>query len=188
MSTPILGQAQTSEDAVIRWVLGKGGPFWYPKELVPLYFRLAPALGVRPEVAVVQGCHETGYGRFGRAVTPWHYNPCGLKIPDPRGLADNDPAAHATFPNWETGVLAHLEHLALYAGCPGFPRPYRKIDAGTWTGCADPRHFPWVFGCAESVEDLGGEQVPDDEADWAPSPEYGYRLVNLLDDLLGNAA
>lgn len=175
--TNILGPAQVTEDQAMRWAIKNGAPTWFAK-LTKWYWRYGPAIGVRPEVAWVQACHETGFGKYGRAVTPEHNNYCGLKIPDPSGLADNDAAAHCKFPNPQTGVLAHIEHLAIYAGCPGFPRPYKKLSPTEWAGCADPRHFSWIVGKATTVEALGGN--------WAPSSTYGDRLVELLDKLLGD--
>jgi N-acetylmuramoyl-L-alanine amidase len=176
MPTPILGQARTTPERAIRWAVTRGAIMPFAIDLPPLYWREATRIGVRPEVAWVQACHETGFFKYGRAVTPEHHNYCGLKVPDPAAFADDDPRAHARFPSPEVGVLAHLEHLAIYAGCPGFPRSYRKLAADDWTGCADPRHFGWIAAKAPNVEDLGGK--------WAPSPTYGERLVALLEELM----
>ncbi len=159
--TPILGPAQVTDTQACYWALDRGAELWFGCGLVRTYWRLAPLLGVRPEVAYAQACHETGFGRFGRAVTREHHNYCGLKVTAPTG-ADDNPDAHARFPTPEVGVLAHLEHLALYAAAPGFPRATP----------VDPRHFGFLLGHAPTLEDLSGR--------WAPSPTYHENIVAML--------
>src|SRR5690606_13486135 len=111
----------------------------------------------------VQAAQETGYGRFGGVVKRSFHNWCGLKTR--QGGNSNDPNAHARFPDDETGVRAHLQHLALYAG----------VDVQG--EIVDPRYFPHLRGTATTVEALGGK--------WATSPEYGQLLVrNHLQALL----
>lgn len=90
------------------------------------------------------------------AVDPTFHNPAGIKTRDARG---DRPEDHARFQDWEEGVTAHLDHLALYAGAPGYPRQ----------DTPDPRHFTWIAGKAPTVEALGGL--------WAPSPDYGRSIV-----------
>lgn len=168
--TPILGPSVATSDQARSFITGKG--VWWWTALVQFYWDIAPLVGVRADVAFAQACKETGYGRFGRAVTPEHHNPCGLKIPDPTGLSDSDPSAHQRFPTWEVGVIAHLQHLALYAGAFGYPLPYTKIGPTRWTGAtADPRHFSFLWNRAgDSVEGLSGN--------WAPASDYGESIVN----------
>ena len=38
------------------------------------------------------------------------------------GGADHDITAHCQFDSWETGIRAQVDHLALYAGAPGYPK------------------------------------------------------------------
>lgn len=154
-----------------QWVKTRN-PAWWWAVVIDIYWEIAPHVGVRADVAFSQACKETGFGRFGRAVTPEFCNPCGLKIPDPAGKADNDPTAHQKFPTWEVGIRAHLDHLALYAGAPGYPLSYTKTSPTTWTGATpDPRHFPYIYGKAKNtVEGLSGS--------WAPAPDYGQSIVS----------
>lgn len=170
MTTPILGLGVADEDHARWFAAARGAVAWWA-DLIPIYWDLAPRIGVRADVAFAQACKETGFGKFGRAVTPAHHNPCGLKVPDPAGKADNDPAAHQTFPTWQVGIRAHLEHLALYAGAPGYPLTYSKTSPTTWIGATvDPRHFNFLRGrSGDSVEGLGGS--------WAPDPNYGVSIV-----------
>lgn len=69
------------------------------------------------------------------------------------------------FPTPEVGVLAHLEHLALYAGAPGFPR----------ASPVDTRHFGYLHGKAPTVEGLSGK--------WAPSPSYHTSIVRNIAEI-----
>jgi N-acetylmuramoyl-L-alanine amidase len=168
--TPILGPARATVEAATRYAAGRApdAPGWFTTTLPATYWRLAPLAGIRPEVAYAQAIHETGFGRFGRAVTPEHHNYCGLKVRNPG--ADHDPDSHARFPTLEVGVIAHLDHLALYAAAPGYPRH----------DTPDPRHFASILGAARTVEDLGGEDPPDGVPDWAPSPQYPEPILRHI--------
>lgn len=167
--TSILGQAQATVEQAQAWARTRGASQWFI-DLAPIYWRLAPARGgVRPEVAYAQAAKETRFGLFGGVIPgPQYHNPCGLKTSG--GGSNDDPAAHMQFPNDETGVTAHLDHLALYAGAPGYPRE----------GTPDPRHFPSITGAAPTVEQLGGH--------WAPSADYGASIVrDYLEPLLATS-
>lgn len=186
MSTPILGTPWTSARAAACWAASRGAPLWFA-DLTDLYW--APDdTGVRPDVAFAQACKETGFGKLGRAVTRGHHNYCGLKVPTPVGPDDN-PDDHFRFGNPAQGVRAHKEHLALYAGAAGFPRPWQRTSPMTFQGAtADPRHFAFLLGDARTVEELGGEVVPDEHSDWAPSPDYGISIVrDYLNPLIAYA-
>ena len=145
-----------SEDATARFVAN-----------AQLYWELAPPRGIRPEVAYAQSAKETGYGRFGGVIDASFNNPCGLKTT--AGGDDDDPDAHMRFTTWRQGITACIDHLALYAGAPGYPRD----------DTPDPRHFPSVYATAPTVERLGGA--------WAPAADYGTSIVNdFLNPLLGS--
>jgi len=151
--TNIHGFSTVTVQQAQRWARSRGATQTFI-DLAPIYWREATHRGlVRPEMAYAQSAKETAFGRFGGAVTTAYRNPCGLK--PTAGGAD-----HQRFPSWTTGVIACLDHLALYAGAPGYPR----------AGTPDPRHFPSLRDKAETVEALGGR--------WAPSPTYGTSLLN----------
>jgi N-acetylmuramoyl-L-alanine amidase len=156
--TPILGEPQTTVERAQAWARAQGATPTFLR-LAPLYWRLAPPRGVRPEIAYAQAAKETAFGRFGGVLDASFRNPCGLKIT--AGGGNYDPNAHRRFPSWRAGVIAHVDHLALYAGAPGYPR----------AGTPDPRHFPYLRGTAPTTEALGGK--------WAPSPTYGREVVAL---------
>ncbi|NPV72155.1 MAG: hypothetical protein HPY55_16235 [Firmicutes bacterium] len=166
--TPILGPARATVEQAQAWARSRGATEQFVA-LAPLYWRLGPERGgVEPAGAYSQAAKEMAFGRFGGVVDPSFCNPCGLKTR--QGGSNSDPNAHQRFASWEKGVIAHLDHLALYAGAPGYPRP----------DTPDPRHFPFLLGKARTYEELGGK--------WAPSPDYGRSIVrDYLQPLLATA-
>lgn len=167
--TPIISATSATLEQAQAWARNRGATETFIS-LATLYWRLAPAHGgVNPAGAYAQSAKETGFGKFGGVIDESYYNPCGLKTST--GGANSNPAAHQRFSSWEEGITAHLDHLALYAGAPGYP----KADT------PDPRHFLWIRGQAKTFEALGGK--------WAPSKEYGLSLeVSYLADLLATKA
>lgn len=166
--TPILGPARATIEQAQAWARSRGATEEFIA-LAPLYWRLGPQRGgVEPAAAYCQAAKEQAFGRFGGVLDPTFRNPCGLKTAE--GGSNSDPAAHQRFASWEEGVIAHLDHLALYAGAPGYPR----------TDTPDPRHFAYLAGTARTFEALGGK--------WAPSSEYGRSIVrDYLQPLLATA-
>ena len=146
-------------------------------DIAPAVWEAALEYAVDPVGAVAQSAHETGYGRFGRAMQPWHRNTCGLKVRDPRVLepygvvGDAHPLAHAQFPSWRIGAVAHVQHLRAYAGCPV---PARDV--------VSPR-YEWVIGryALEHWEEFGGGR-------WAPASTYGAQVVAIANRLREGAA
>ena len=157
--TLILNQPSSTVEKAKIWAIYKLATEEFVS-LADLYWEISPAVGVDPAVAYAQAAHETGFGRFGGVLDASFHNPCGLKT---RAGGDNyDPNAHTRFPDWETGIKAHVDHLALYAGAAGFPDP----------NSPDPRHFPSLFGTALTVEGLSTR--------WAPSETYGDRVRDYV--------
>ncbi|WP_300375013.1 N-acetylmuramoyl-L-alanine amidase [Clostridium sp.] len=160
----IISDTKVTQKIAKEWAKSKGATDEFI-ELASLYWKYAKEHGgVNPAVAYAQSAKETGYGKFGGVIDATYHNPCGLKTR--QGGEDNDPNAHFRFENWDQGVQAHLDHLALYAGANGYP----KKDT------YDPRHFDSICGKAKTVEELGGA--------WAPSASYGLEILNLYDEML----
>ena len=160
------------------WAKSKGATAEFIS-LAALYEKYASKRGkVNWALAYVQAAKETGYGKFGGVLTADYHNPCGLK--NSTGGADDDPDAHKKFDNWDQGVIAHLDHLALYAGASGYPKTtyvpsYKSSDLKS-NETYDPRHTGnWyatnVYGKAKTAIDLGGK--------WAPSTTYGAEVLGL---------
>ena len=175
----IISQTSITVERAQEWAKSKNATEAFIA-LAPLYEKYAKKRGgVNWAVAYVQAAKETGYGRFGGVLDESFHNPCGLK--NPAGGGDYDPDAHKRFDNWDQGVMAHLDHLALYAGAQGYPK-IQYIDK--WKGelvgdeTYDPRHIGWystLHGKSPTVNSLGGA--------WAPSETYGVEIFRLYCDL-----
>lgn len=164
--TRIVGATFTNRATAERWARSQDAAPRFVSN-ARLYFELAPSRGIRPEIAYAQSAKETDYGNFGGVIDASWNNPCGLKTT--AGGGNDDPDAHQRFVNWRQGVTACIDHLALYAGAPGYPRAVTP----------DPRHFAFLRATAPTVEQLG--------ARWAPDPEYGISIVrDYLNPLLGS--
>lgn len=138
--------------------------------IVPELWTAAVDHGVDPVGAIAQAAKETGWGRFGGAITAEWRNTCGLKNTRPLfpGVDDGDqPLAHARFPSWRVGALAHVQHLAAYAG-----RPVSGL-------IVDPRYW-LVLNSGRPVPEFEGLS-----GRWAPSPTYGQGIVNIAARLRG---
>ncbi|MFM2423004.1 MAG: hypothetical protein RL291_1534 [Pseudomonadota bacterium] len=88
-------------------------------KIADAYVRIGKELGVRYDYAFYQMIAETGALSFqgaarARLVKPEQNNFAGID-------AQGSGSAGESFPNMETGVRAHLQHIALYAGV--------KVDA-----------------------------------------------------------
>ncbi|MFM9280574.1 polysaccharide deacetylase family protein [Paenibacillus jiagnxiensis] len=144
------------------WATAKGATDVFI-DLADIVWDEATQVGVDPTVVYCQFAKETGFGKFGGILDETFMNPAGLKTPI--GGSDTDHEAHQRFTSWEEGVQAQIDHLALYAGAPGYPKTFTP----------DPRHFPGLMGQAATVEALGGT--------WAISPTYGVEIVNMMMEL-----
>jgi hypothetical protein len=151
--TPILGTPDVPPQQAAEWARLNGATARFIS-LVPLYW----------DVAYAQAAKETNFGRFTGVLNASFHNPCGLKRAE--GGSDRSPAARMRFGSWREGVTAQLDHLALYAGAPGYP----AADS------PDPRAFARLAGTAPTVERLGGR--------WAPSRSHGRSLAHIVRTLL----
>lgn len=132
-------------------------------EILPILYNTAVENGVDPTLVVAQCAKETGYCRFGGVLDASFKNTCGLKTPS--GGGDKDKNAHTKFDSWEDGVLAQVQHLALYAGKDGYPVSNPK----------DPRHFADLFGKCKTVKSLSNN--------WAGSG-YGEDLEKMMNEIM----
>jgi N-acetylmuramoyl-L-alanine amidase CwlA len=162
VKTPILSAPTASSDQMKIWAQNKKSAAFFI-ELAPTFYKIAVKSGVNPVAAYCQSAKETAYGKFGGVLDESYHNPCGLKVS--AGGSDTNPDAHKRFDTWDEGIQAQIDHLALYAGAPGYPKP----------DSPDPRHFPFLLGTAKTVEELGGK--------WAPSPDYGSDIVKLMNEV-----
>ena len=150
------------------------------KALIPILYESAIKNGIDPTILIAQAMKETGYFQYKGVLRPNFCNTCGLKVT--KGGGDQDPGAHMRFEYWEDGIMAHSDHLALYAGAIGFPKYSPECAShsnekyknnGT---TKDPRHFTYLYGKCPNVEDLGGS--------WAPSKTYGEDIVRMANQII----
>jgi N-acetylmuramoyl-L-alanine amidase len=145
----------------------------FGKDIAPVVWDAAVDYGIDPVGMLAQAAMETGWGKFGRAMHPWHRNPAGLKVRDLNALAelgvsgDGNPLCHAQFATWDVGAKAQAQHLWAYMGW--------RVPRGD---LVDPR-YDWVVGkhSCKTFEDLGTR--------WAPAADYGKRIVSLASQLQG---
>lgn len=159
---PIEGKNTATVLQMQNWARSKKASLEFIK-LAPIFYKIGLEAGVNPVLAYAQSAKETGYGKFGGVIDATYHNPCGLKTTS--GGGNTDPNAHQRFKNWEEGIQAHIDHLGLYAGIAGYPK----------TITPDPRHFPYLFGKAPTIEELGGK--------WAPSATYGTEVLRLAREI-----
>lgn len=138
MSTAIFGPSTVSLAQAQAWARSRGAHQRYI-DVAALYWTTAPRYGIPPEIPYAQAGKETNNGRYTGVVPASSHNWAGIKTR--RGGADTDPAAHATFDSDAEGVLAHVQHLARYAGAT-LPAPGDDL--------VDPRWF-LVTARAETV-------------------------------------
>ena len=122
------------------------------------YIEEAAAEGINSDVAFAQMCLETGFLRFGGLVQPEFHNYCGL------GAMDADHPGEV-FPDEQTGVRAHIQHLQAYA---------TTEEVALHKELVDPR-YNWVHKTKfiETIYQLAGT--------WATDPQYGQKLeANLV--------
>ena len=122
------------------------------------YIDEAAAEGVNSDVAFAQMCLETGYLRFGGLVQPEFHNYCGLGAMDAEHPGEQ-------FPDEQTGVRAHIQHLQAYG---------TTEDVKLVKELVDPR-YNWVHKTKyiETIYQLAGT--------WATDPQYGQKLeANLV--------
>lgn len=158
----ILSKAKATIVQMQEWARKKGANQLFI-DLAPIFYDVSVKAGVNPVVTYCQSAKETGYMKFGGVLNANFNNPCGLKIS--AGGGDKDPNAHKRFKDWNEGIQAQVDHLALYAGAAGYPK----------AGTPDPRHFPYLKGAAPTVESLGGK--------WAPSASYGTDIVKMVTEV-----
>ncbi|KYC36955.1 hypothetical protein WA1_45730 [Scytonema hofmannii PCC 7110] len=104
-------------------------------------------------------CLETGFLRFHGDVQPSQNNFCGLG-------AIGGGVKGASFPDIQTGIKAHIQHLKAYASTESVK--YSKI--------VDPRFSLVERGIAPLATNLSGR--------WARDPEYGTKILALTKRLL----
>ena len=125
------------------------------ERLAGYYVKESSAEGINADIAFVQMCLETGFLQFGGLVTADMNNFCGLG-------AINAENPGLVFPDEQTGVRAHIQHLKAYASAEPLNLP-----------AVDPRYrYVNPKGKAPHIYNLAGT--------WASDTAYGHKIDQLL--------
>lgn len=161
--TPLLGEAQISLDSAKAWAKAKGAAELFINA-ADYYWKYGELTGIRPEILYAQAAKETGYGKYGGAVTPDMNNFAGIKKYGATGDAKDD---HESFATQEDGVRAHFNHMSAYIGLEPIGEVHGRYNS--------VKSLSWA-GTIKNVEALGGR--------WCPDLYYGYSIVrNYLNNM-----
>ena len=153
----IMGTGRMTQGQLVSFFLTQTGEINQEKveRLAAYYVKESAVEGINADIAFVQMCLETGFLRFGGLVTADMNNFCGLG-------AINAENPGLVFPDEQTGVRAHIQHLKAYASAEPLNLP-----------AVDPRYrYVNPKGKAPYIYNLAGT--------WASDPAYGHKIDQLL--------
>lgn len=127
------------------------------ESLANIYILEAQKEGVNQDIAFVQMCLETGFLTYNGSVKSHQNNFAGLG-------AVNKYENGEHFPDIQTGVRAHIQHLKAYGS-----------EHNLFHDLVDVRFRFVKRGSAKTIYDLPGK--------WAADKEYALKLENLLSRL-----
>lgn len=152
-----------SDEAYPAEELSKGGADSI-ETFCQMYYDEASAEGVRPEVAFAQTMKETGFLQYGGDASIEQFNFAGLGTTG-GGVPGN------SYPDVRTGIRAQIQHLKAYATADPLTQE-----------CVDDRYEYVKKGAAPYVEWLGQQENPEGLG-WATGDNYGYDIVNMIEDM-----
>jgi len=120
------------------------------------YARYGERYGIRWDFALFQACLETGFFTFGGDVDPAQNNFAGI------GATGGGVKGEA-FPSQEAGVLAHIQHLATYAGV--------DMPDGEIVAKRTKEVKKIILGKAKTFAELTGK--------WAMDTKYWEKITNI---------
>lgn len=155
--TSIMGNGAMSEDRLVSFFMAtnQSADEGKVRRMASYYIKEGRSEGVNADVAFIQMCLETGFLRFGGLVTEDMNNFCGLGSIGPGQIGNR-------FPDEQTGVRAHVQHLKAYATA----EPLSLV-------LVDPRYkYVNPKGKAPTIHGLAGT--------WASDRDYGVKLEGML--------
>lgn len=155
--TSLIGEAQITVEQAQAWAKAKGAAQIFI-DIAPTYWKYGELFGLRPEILYAQAAKETGYGKFGGAVTADMNNWAGIKIKSPIGDRKED---HESFATPDDGVRAHFNHMSAYVGL----KPIGDVHDRFYV----VNSISWA-GSVKNLEALGGR--------WCPDLYYGYSILH----------
>lgn len=172
---PIMGESTVTVQDMVDYFNASGEE--YPSEelaaggaesietFCQMYYDEASAEGVRPEVAFAQTMKETGFLQYGGDASIEQFNFAGLGTTG-GGVPGN------SYPDVRTGIRAQIQHLKAYATADALNQE-----------CVDDRYEYVKKGAAPYVEWLGQQENPEGLG-WATGDNYGYDIVNMIEDMV----
>ncbi len=157
--TPLLGSSEVSLESAKAWAEARGAAQLFI-DAADYYWQYGELTGIRADVLYAQAAKETGFGKYGGAVTADMNNFAGIKKYGATGDAKDD---HESFATQEDGVRAHFNHMCAYVGLAPIGEVHGRYNSVVT--------MPWA-GTVKNVEALGGK--------WCPDLYYGYAIVNNL--------
>lgn len=156
----IVGEETASDIQAMQWAKDKGATEKFIA-LAKIYWKFKGAEygGVNPVIAYAQAALESNYGKYNNNIDESFKNPCVLR------KKDYSEDSYEKFDSWEKGVIAHIDHLALYGGANGYP----KVET------PDSRHFSFLLGRAKNILDLSGN--------WSPMKTYGKDILKYVEEI-----
>ena len=155
----IMGKGKVDGEKLAAFLLATnaGADIDFTGSLAEYYIDEAAAEGVNHDTAFAQMCLETGFLRYGGLVTADKNNFCGLGAigPEQPGLA---------FPDPQTGVRAHIQHLKAYAS-----------QSPLNNELVDPRYRYVKLGSSPTIQGLAGT--------WAADKLYSEKIAAILERL-----
>ncbi|MGB4504861.1 MAG: glucosaminidase domain-containing protein, partial [Syntrophaceticus sp.] len=164
--TPIMGQSQATKEQAFQLLRKNNSAKTdeYIQEFVNITWEEAAIEGVRADVAFSLMMLETGWLKFGGDVKEEQNNFGGL------GATGGGNPGHS-FPDIPTGIRAVVQHLKAYASTE--PLKQTRVD---------PRFNYVTRGSAIYVEWLGQKENPEGYG-WATGFGYGYKIINIMNQL-----
>ena len=165
--TPVLGAALLGPAQIDAWYASTGIQSRSPTpvgRIAQLFVEEGTAQGVRGDIAFAQAMLETGYLRYGGQVVPADHNFGGIGACDSckRGLRYPDP---------ETGVRAHIQHLWAYASPTADPAALARPVVDVRFANVQPP------GKAPLWETMGN-------GNWATSTTYAPKVLDIWRKML----
>jgi N-acetylmuramoyl-L-alanine amidase len=171
--TPIMGESQATKEQAIQILktnnhINNANPKTdtYISDFVNTTWNEAASEGVRADVAFSLMMLETGWLKFGGDVKEHQNNFGGL------GATGGGNPGHS-FPDTRTGIRAVVQHLKAYASSDPLQ-----------SECVDPRFQYVTKGSAEYIEWLGIKENPEGYG-WAAGYGYGYKIINIMNQISG---
>ncbi|MPQ43969.1 N-acetylmuramoyl-L-alanine amidase [Clostridium tarantellae] len=123
-------------------------------DLVDLYWDLYKDHGnINPAIAFIQAGAENNFGNDNNFNEEYKNSSLMNALAEPLFRAEDNREPYR-FKSWRDGVIAHLDHLALYAGVKGYPK---KAN-----GTTDPNHSKELYGKSSKLSDVLKKWLDDD--------------------------